>query len=93
MDQLGTVFTLTCYRYGRLGQYGAAIVDEPALHAVEAFQGALAAVHTAVEERNKLAATGPPVPVSRSGTDPELEQHLSGCGAPTGARGGDEAIP
>jgi arachidonate 15-lipoxygenase len=53
MDQLKTVFTLTCYRYGRLGQYGAAIADEPAQHAVEAFQGALAAVHTAVDERNR----------------------------------------
>ena len=53
MDQLKTVFTLTCYRYGRLGQYGPAITDEPALHAVEAFQRALAVVHTAVVERNR----------------------------------------
>ena len=53
MDQLKTVFTLTCYRYGQLGQYGAAIADEPAMHAVEAFQGALAAVSTAVGERNR----------------------------------------
>jgi len=53
MDQLKTVFTLTCYRYGQLGQYGAAIADEPALHAVEAFQRALAAVSTAVDERNR----------------------------------------
>jgi hypothetical protein len=52
MDQLSTVFTLTCYRYGRLGQYGPAIADAPALDAVAAFQAALAGIHTTVVERN-----------------------------------------
>ena len=52
MDQLSTVFTLTCYRYGQLGQYGPAIADAPALVAVAAFQRALAGIHTTVVERN-----------------------------------------
>jgi arachidonate 15-lipoxygenase len=53
IGQLRTVYTLTCYRYGRLGQYGDAIADKPARPAMTAFQKALAAIHTAIEERNK----------------------------------------
>jgi len=53
IGQLGTVYTLTCYRYGRLGQYGAAIADKAVQPAVEAFQKALAAIHTTIDERNR----------------------------------------
>ena len=53
IEQLSTVYTLTCYRYGRLGQYGAAIADRPVQPAVEAFQKALAAIHTTIDERNR----------------------------------------
>jgi arachidonate 15-lipoxygenase len=53
IGQLSTVYTLTCYRYGRLGQYGDAIADKPVQPAVEAFQKALAAIHTTIDERNK----------------------------------------
>jgi arachidonate 15-lipoxygenase len=53
IGQLSTVYTLTCYRYGRLGQYGDAIADKPVQPAVESFQKALAAIHTTIDERNK----------------------------------------
>ena len=53
IGQLSTVYTLTCYRYGRLGQYGAAIADKPVQPAVEALQKALAAIHTTIDERNR----------------------------------------
>ena len=52
-DQLSTVYTLTCYQYGRLGQYGDAITDKPALQAVAQFQQALASIHETVEARNE----------------------------------------
>jgi hypothetical protein len=46
------VYTLTCYRYGRLGEYPT-ITDPLVQPAVKSFQGALAAIHTTIGERNK----------------------------------------
>jgi arachidonate 15-lipoxygenase len=52
IGQLSTVYTLTCYRYGRLGQYDT-ITEKPVQPAVESFQKALVAIHTEIDERNQ----------------------------------------
>jgi arachidonate 15-lipoxygenase len=52
IGQLSTVYTLTCYRYGRLGEYPT-ITDPSVQPAVKSFQGVLSEIHTTIGERNK----------------------------------------
>ena len=54
------IWTLTCYQYGRLGQYGSAITDLTVQGPLAAFQAELEAIEAKVAERNRTERASAP---------------------------------